>query len=118
MSIDNQVKEAVLVVARAQVAEALGGDVLGKIVADVLNHRERTAYSGESKTTVLEDIIRDQIRAVAHEAVREALNAPEFREQIRVAVVAKAEAFAVSVADAFNKEDWRAELNIKLEGDR
>lgn len=118
MSIDNQVKEAVLVVARAQVAEALGGDVLGKIVADVLNHRPTYSYNNQSKTTVLEDIIREQIGVVAREAVREALGAPELREQIRVAVVAKAEAFAVSVADAFTKEDWRAELNIKLEGDR
>lgn len=118
MSIDNQVKEAVLVVAKAQVAEALGGDVLGKIVTDVLNHRPSSSYSSNPQPTVLESIIRDQVRAVAQAAVREALNEPVMQEQIKTAVIAKADTFATAIVTAFATEDWRANLTVHLEGDR
>lgn len=115
-TIDDQVKEAILTVAKAQIAEALGTDVIGKIVTDILDHRPSSSYDRKAQPTVLESLVRDEVISITRAAVREALDGTA-RDVIRAAVLSKADQFVNVVVDGFAGEDWRADVTIKINGE-
>lgn len=118
MNTDDAMKAAIMQVAQAKVAEAMGGDVLGKMIDAVMNHRDRSTYSRDKESTEFERIVKEHLRHAVEVAVREYLS--EHREKIAAAVKAAmieggVDKMAASIADAFATDDWRASLNISVE---
>ena len=115
---DKTLVEAIHQVAQAKVAEALGGDVLLKIVSAVMEHKD-TRY-GSDQRTALEKIIEDQVHRVVTEEVRSYID--EHREEIELAVrkalVENEGGLAIAIVDAFKTDDWRATMNIEVERHR
>lgn len=112
MSVDDEMKAAIKRVAQAKIAEALGGDVLEKIVFAVMNQR---ASYGADKRTELERIVHEVIRFELEREVRDFIaKDPAILKAIRAAIREKADEFAISVVSAFASEDWRATLNVHL----
>ena len=116
MSLDKEMKDAVMTVAKARVAEALGGDVLGRLVDEVLKHANRSGYSNAGNTkTFLDEIVAEQIRRAVEHEVRELIaNSPDVKERMRAAIHERADAFAMSVVDAFVTDSWQATVNVDL----
>lgn len=116
MDTDKELKAAIEKVAKAKVAEALGGDVLGKLVESVMNHKQRTAYGGhKTDKTAFETIVEDAITATISRAVREVIaEDTAAQERIRKLIREQADRISVSVIDAFKADDCRIELNVRL----
>jgi len=117
MTVDETMRAAIETVAKAKVAEALGGDVLGKLIDEVMKHKERSTYGKNEKTffdVVVEDVLRETIRrAVRDEIAKNGV----VHEKLKTAIETRAASFAVAVIDAFASDDWRAQLTVKLHGD-
>ena len=113
---DEALKEAVMQVAKAKVAEAMGGDVLGKMIEAVMNHREKGYGRDRDDRTEFEKIVERHIAQAIDEAVRAHLAAytEQVKAAVRSAMEAKMDAFAASIVDAFAGEDWRATLQVEI----
>ncbi|WP_428925012.1 hypothetical protein [Marinibacterium sp. SX1] len=116
MNVDSEMKTAIETVAKAKVAEALGGDVLGRIVQEVLDHKPRGYGGSRDERTTLDRIVIEVVEQQITKAVREVVaeNA-DVQTKIRDAVRARADAFTATIVDAFAKDDWRADLTVKIE---
>ena len=112
---DKALAAAIKEVANAQVAEALGGDVLGKMVKAIIDHRD-SSYRSDNKT-MLEKFVDEGVRRMVEDAVRDYLT--EHRESIKASVstalAARADAMAATVTEALLNDDWRADLSVKIE---
>lgn len=116
-STDDALKAAVMQVAQAKVAEALGGDILGTMVEAVMKHKD-SSYGRRDDKTEFERLVESHIHHVLSEAIREHL--AEHSAAIKAAVAAAmaregVEKFATTIVDAFQSEDWRAELKVNVE---
>ena len=120
MSVDQDMNDAIRMVAQAKVAEALGGEegMLAKMVSAVMEHRD-SSYRGDNKTA-LERIVDVQIHNLLTDVVREQIKAlrPQFTEAVSAALKERADAFAAVILDGFANDDWRAELNVTVKRDR
>jgi phage baseplate assembly protein W len=113
MNIDEETKKAIETVAKAKVAEALGGDVLGKLVDEVMRHTNRTY--GSDTSTFFDRIVRECIEATIRQAAMAAISDNEaVKEKIASAIRERADHFAVTIVDAFADNDWRAELKVTV----
>lgn len=116
MNTDEALAVAMKQVAQAKVAEALGGDVLGKMIDAVMSHKERNTYSNSKDKTEFEKIVDRLLEGAVTAAVRDYL--ATYNEQIKAAVSTAmkghADKVATTVIDAFNGDDWRATLNIEI----
>lgn len=116
MSIDEATKAAIETVAKARVAEALGGDVLGRLVDEVMQHKDRSTYGNQSPLTFFDKIVREVLEVTIRQAVRDAIgNSDVVKAKLKAAIEARAETFAASVIDAFATEDWRVETTVKID---
>ena len=117
-NIDDELKNAVLAVAKAKVASAMSDDLLGELVASVMKHKE-SGFNREGDKTFIEKTVEIGITRAIEQAVNEFLK--EKSDLIKVAVKAamekKADEFATEILDAFAKDDWRATLDIKIHED-
>lgn len=120
MNTDEALKAAVMQVAQAKVAEALGGDILGKMVESVMQHTDRR-YGETKSQTEFERIVNQLLHSEITSAAREVL--AERREEITASVRAAIQKdgfdkLAVSIVDAFASDDWRASLAITIDRPR
>lgn len=114
---DKALSEAIKQIAQAKVAEALGGDILDKMITAVMNHR--SSY-GSDKKTMFESMVEEQIRSMLQELVREYLAAHRGRmqEAVSTALTEHADKCAATIIDAFVNDDWRAHLQIIVPRER
>ena len=112
--VDQALAAAVEKVAQAKIAEALGGDVLGKIITGVMEHRD-SGYGRDNKTQ-FERLVEGTVRDMIHRAIKTYLEErrEELESSIKTALASKGDEFASSIIDAFVSEDWRATLEIKI----
>ena len=114
-NIDQEVKEAVLTVAKAKVAASLSEDVLGQLVDSVMQHQ---SYShNKDNKTFIERVVEQHIQEAVRQAVKEHLaeNTHQINVAVKAAMADKAESFATSILDAFASDDWKASLNVTVE---
>ena len=111
---EEELRNAVRTMAEARVAEALGGDVLGRIVDSVMKHRD-TRYRRSDKT-MLESLIEENVISMVAEVVQEHLRdrKDEIRAAIAKSLAERADPFAVAIMDGFVNQDWRADLQVKI----
>lgn len=115
MSIDEETKAAIHTVAKAKVAEALGGDVLGRLIDEVMQHKDRSTYGKANALTFFDMIVREVLEETLRREVRAAIGNDEtVKSKVREAIQARAETFAVTVMDAFASDDWRAKLEVVI----
>ena len=115
MSIDEVTKAAIETLAKAKVAEALGGDVLGKLVDEVMQHTDRSTYGQATQRTFFDKIVRECLETTIRQAVRDEIaNSEAVKAKLKAAIHERAEAFAATVIDAFASEDWRAQLTVTI----
>lgn len=116
--VDIALTAAVKEVAAAKVAEALGGDILTKMVESVMNHTG--SYGGRDRKTMFEELVDGQIRALLEEAVRAHLAAyrDQFNAVIATALTEHADRVATGVLDAIVSDDWRANLTVTVEREK
>lgn len=116
MSTDAALAEAIKQVAQAKVAEALGGDILGKMVKEVMDHRLKSYGSGKDNPTAFERIVTEIIQNMIRDIVREVLAAR--REEMTVAINAamsgQVNRMATAVIEAFLSDEWRAQLTVTV----
>lgn len=110
---DTALNDAVMRVAQAKVAEALGGDILGKMVEKVMTHRS----SYQRDRTEFEVLVEAELYGAVRKAVGHYLQ--EHSGAIKGAVAAAmashgVDKFASTIIDAFAEEDWRAQLNVTI----
>lgn len=113
MPVDTDIDAAVEAVAKAKVAEALGGDVIGKIVTEVMNHKDRS-YGANRAETQFDAIVRDCVLVALRRAVEARLDGEEVKRQIADCAEVAVKEMATRVVDAFAGDDWRAQLDIHL----
>jgi hypothetical protein len=120
MNLDAEMKDAIQKVAQAKVAEALGGDVLGKMIEAVMNHRDKNMYNRNAEKTVFEQIVAGLIEDAVRDATREHLkaNIEQIKAAVSAGMAAGADKIATAVADAYASEEWRAELKIVIDRPR
>ncbi len=114
MDTDAELKAAIKQVAQAKVAEALGGDILGDIIKNVMDHKNRGP--GRNDKTMFEEIVDRHIVTAIETAVREhmAENISQINAAVKLALHDHADRVTTSILDAFNKDDWRASLNVTV----
>lgn len=119
MSIDEATKNAIEAIAKARVAEALGGDVLGKLVDEVMKHTDRSTYGNPTPRTFFDKIVREVLEDTIRQTVRDEIASSEaVKAKLKAAIHEKAEAFAATVIDAFASEDWRATMTVTIDREK
>lgn len=116
MGIDNDVKLAVETVAKAKIAEAMGGDVIAKIVTEVMEQKS-DKYGRHDAKTWFEQVVFDSIESVVRQEIAARVEQDDVKEMIKSAVAEKAGEIALTVASSFASQDWRAELKININRD-
>lgn len=116
MSTDDALKDALKQVAQAKVAEALGGDVLGKMVEAVMSHRPKSYGSSRDNPTEFERIVSENIVRLIEDAVQARLveHGATIKAAVASAMGGHVDKMATKVIDAFVGEDWRARLHIEI----
>lgn len=119
MDTDKALNDAIMQVAQAKVAEALGGDVLGKIIQNVMDHKDRSYNGRRDGRTFFERMVQQEVERAVSEAIREHLKEQgnEIKLAVKTALLSNADKVATEVIDAFVGGDWRADLSIKLDRD-
>ena len=112
--IDEDISEAVKSVAKAKVAEALGGDVISKIVAEVMSQK-RDSYGRSDAKTWFDQVVFDCVQDVIRKEVASHITTDEMRLKIKTAIAEKADSMATTIVDAFATDNWNAKLEIKIE---
>lgn len=116
MSTDDALAEAIKQVAQARVAEALGGDVLGKMVQAVMEYRDKR-YGHDNGKTFFESIVENRIECVIREAVAGVLEArkDEVSEAVKAAFARGGfDTLVGNIIGAFASDDWRATMKIEF----
>ncbi len=117
-TIDETTKLAIEAVAKAKVAEALGGDVIAKLVDEVMRHTDRPHYGSDKPKTFFDKIVRECLEAQMRQAVLEHLRDNQaFKEKVSEALKSGADKFATSVIEALVTGDWRANMKITFKDD-
>lgn len=117
-NLDKDIADAVQVIAKAKVAEALGGDVLGKMIDTVMNHKDRDRYRNQEGLSEFDILVNDIIRETIRAAVRQHMK--DNTETISAAVTAafarnNTDKLVASIVDALACDDWRASLEVKID---
>lgn len=116
MNTDDALKTAVMQVAQAKVAEALGGDVLGKMITSVMDHKDYSSYSRDNDKTMFEKLVEGEVERCITSAVREHLaeRGDELKSAVKTALTDHLDKVATQVVDGFANDDWRASLNLTV----
>lgn len=116
MNTDNALAEAIKQVAQAKVAEALGGDILGKMIREVMDHRAKSYGSGKGNPTAFERLVTETIQDMLRKIVRETMEArrDEFVAAVGTAMGDHMHRMASAVIEAFTSDDWRASLTVTV----
>lgn len=116
-SIDNEMKTALETVARAKIQEALGGDVIAKIVNEVINHKSTSSFgSRNSGKTFLEIVVFDCIEVMVRRIVQEELtNNAEIQAKMSAAIKLHSDKLVTSIIDGLLSDDWRSTFNLYVE---
>ena len=114
METEKALQNAIQEVAQAKVAEALGGDVLGKLVGAVMDHRD--SYHNRDSKTAFERIVDNEIHNLLIQTVRKYIdeNRTAIMGQVETCLAKRVKMTAGTIVDAFINEDWRADLTVKL----
>jgi hypothetical protein len=113
MSIDDDVSAAVVAVAKAKVAEALGGDIIGKIVDQIMESKVNP--HSRNSDTWFNSVVTGCVENVIRKSVSEHLETPQMKAQIDAAILNKSMAMATTIVDAFVTDSWQARLEIKID---
>ncbi len=114
-TIEETTKLAIEAVAKARVAEALGGDVIAKLVDEVMNHIDRQSYGTDKKRTFFDKIVRECMETTIRQAVNDAISSNEiFKAKISDAIRENADKFAVTILDALADGDWRVNMKVSF----
>lgn len=111
---DQALRDAIQQVAKAKVAEALGGDVLGKLVKSVMDHRSSSYGARSDNRTEFERIVENEIEHVIRKAAAEVIAEREAEIRASVRKAFNPDSFAATIIDAFATDDWRASLQVTV----
>lgn len=114
---DDALAKAIREVANAKIAEALGGDVLDKMITAIMSHRDNS-WQSKDNSTMLEKLVNENIRLAIEEVVRDFIKTHHSKVKTAVEDALNrggVSVFATSIADAFAAGDWRANLMVSID---
>lgn len=120
MNTEAALNEAIKQVAQAKVAEALSPDILGTMIQAVMDHKDRSYNSSDKEQTTFEKLVNEQIKNSVRLAVTEYIseNSAAIKDAVKRSMrTGGLDKLATNVVDAFASNDWRANLEIKLDRD-
>jgi hypothetical protein len=122
MNTDDALKEAIHQVAVAKVNEALGGDILGKMISEIMEYTRPRNYSrtDDKPRPWIEELAVEQLKAHIEITAQEMIRTT-YRDQIQAAVIEMLDkhlsVIAAKMVDKLTGDRWGAQIKLEIERD-